>query len=146
MSHHRPHPVAPDCTVRGFSLLELLVAMVIIGLLAAYVAPRYFGQVGKAEVRAAKAQVEGLTKALDQYRLDTRTYPTTDQGLEALMKRPGELASWQGPYLQKAVPMDPWGRPYVYRSPVAEREYELLSLGRDGRAGGSGEDADITSW
>ena len=117
---------------RGFTLLELLVVIVIIGLLAGYVAPRYFSQVGKSEIQVAKAQIESFEKALDQYRLDNRRYPTSQEGLEAIR-----------PYLKKAVPNDPWGRPYVYRSPGDRGEFELLSFGRDGKAGGSGDDADI---
>lgn len=128
---------------KGFTLLELLVVIVIIGLLAGYVAPRYFGQVGKSEVQVARAQLDSLEKALDQYRLDTRHYPTAEQGLDALVNKPTAEASWSGPYLKKAVPADPWGRPYVYHVPGARGEYDLYSLGRDGKPGGNGEDADI---
>src|SRR5450759_447526 len=96
----------------GFTLLELLVVMVIIGLLAGYVAPRYFTQVGKSEVKAARAQIDAFEKAIETYRLDTGKYPTTDQGLAALMVAPASTANWQGPYLKKAVPPDPWGNPY----------------------------------
>lgn len=116
----------------GFTLLELLVVIVIIGLLAGYVAPRYFSQVGKSEIQVARAQIEALDRALDQYRLDKRRYPSTEEGLAALQ-----------PYLKKAVPNDPWDRPYVYRAPGAKGEYELFSYGRDGKLGGAGEDADI---
>jgi len=130
----------------GFTLLELLVVMVIIGLLAGYVAPRYFAQIGKSEVKAAKAQVDALSKALDQYRLDTGHYPGTDPGLRALVSKPAGEAKWDGPYLTKAVPQDPWGRAYLYTSPGSHGPYDLLSLGKDGAPGGSGEDADITSW
>jgi general secretion pathway protein G len=127
----------------GFTLLELLVVVAIIGLLVGYVAPRYFSQVGKSEVQVARAQIDALEKALDQYRLDTRRYPTSDQGLAALMAKPATEPNWSGPYLKRAVPNDPWGRPYVYRSPGTSGDFELVSLGRDGKAGGSGEDADI---
>jgi general secretion pathway protein G len=130
----------------GFTLLELLVVIVIIGLLAGYVAPRYFSQVGKSEIQVARAQIDALEKALDQYRLDTRRYPTTEQGLQTLMIKPGNDAGWNGPYLKKAVPLDPWGHPYVYRAPGQKSEFELMSYGRDGRPGGSGEDADITNF
>jgi general secretion pathway protein G len=128
---------------KGFTLLELLVVIVIIGLLAGYVAPRYFGQVGKSEVQVARAQIDSLEKALDQYRLDNRHYPSAEQGLDALVTKPTNEANWSGPYLKKSVPNDPWGRPYVYRVPGARAEFDLYSLGRDGKPGGSGEDADI---
>jgi general secretion pathway protein G len=127
----------------GFTLLELLVVIVIIGLLAGYVAPRYFSQVGKSEIQVAKAQIESIDKALDQFRLDVRRYPSAEEGLEALSVKPTNVANWSGPYLKKAVPSDPWGRPYVYRVPGSKGEFDLFSYGRDGKAGGSGEDADI---
>jgi len=129
----------------GFTLLELLVVIVIIGLLAGYVAPRYFSQVGRSEIQVARSQIDSLEKALDQFRLDMRRYPSPEEGLEALVARPSSAANWNGPYLKKAVPPDPWGRPYVYRSPGSKAgyEFEVVSLGRDGKAGGSGEDADI---
>lgn len=132
--------------VRGFTLLELLVVMVIIGLLAGYVGPKFFAQIGKSEVKVARAQLDALEKALDQYRLDVGHYPTTEQGLAALMDRPQGEAKWDGPYLKKAVPNDPWGRPYQYRQPGEHGEYDLLSFGKDGQPGGSGEAADIVSW
>lgn len=128
---------------RGFTLLELLVVIVIIGLLAGYVAPRYFSQVGRSEIQVAKAQIESLEKAMDQYRLDMRRYPTAEEGLDALVAKPGNAQNWSGPYLKKSVPNDPWGRPYVYRTPGQKGEFEIFSYGRDGKAGGSGEDADI---
>lgn len=131
---------------RGFTLLELLVVMIIIGLLAGYVGPRYFAQVGKSEVKTAKAQIEAFDKALDQYRLDTGHYPNADQGLAALMTRPTNEPSWQGPYLKKAVPPDPWGNQYIYKKPGDHGEYDLFSYGKDGRLGGSDEDADIGNW
>jgi len=131
--------------IAGFTLLELLVVIVIIGLLAAYVAPRYFAQVGKSEVQVARAQIDALEKALDQYRLDMRRYPSTEQGLQALMARPAGEASWNGPYLRKAVPLDPWGNPYVYRNATGGDSVEILSYGRDGRPGGSELDADIAN-
>jgi general secretion pathway protein G len=127
----------------GFTLLELLVVIVIIGLLAGYVAPRYFSQVGKSEIQVARAQIESIEKALDQFRLDTRHYPSAEQGLDALVVKPSNEANWSGPYLKKAVPADPWGRPYVYRVPGEKGEFQLLSYGRDGKPGGSGEDADL---
>lgn len=130
----------------GFTLLELLVVMVIIGLLTAYVGPKFFSQIGKSEVKAARAQIDALEKALDQYRLDIGRYPTTEQGLEALMTRPGGELKWGGPYLRKAVPNDPWGKAYAYRQPGEHGEYDLLSFGKDGQPGGSGEAEDITNW
>ena len=127
----------------GFTLLELLVVIVIIGLLAGYVAPRYFSQVGRSEVQVAKAQIESIEKALDQYRLDMRRYPNAEEGLQALIAKPADAQAWSGPYLKKAVPLDPWGRSYVYRTPGQKGDFELVSYGRDGKPGGSGEDADI---
>ncbi len=130
----------------GFTLLELLVVMVIIGLLASYVGPKYFAQIGKSEVKTAKTQIDALEKALDQYRLDTGHYPANEAGLNALMVSPATETKWQGPYLKKAVPADPWGNPYVYRIPGEHGEYDLLSYGRDGKPGGLNEDADIVNW
>jgi len=130
----------------GFTLLELLVVVVIIGLLAGFVAPRYFSQVGKSEVQVARAQIDAFDKALDQYRLDTRRYPSTEQGLKALIERPANEPQWGGPYLRKDVPLDPWGRPYIYKVPGSKSEYDLLSYGKDGQPGGTGEAADITNY
>lgn len=130
----------------GFTLLELLVVMVIIGLLAGFVAPRYFAQVGKSEVRAAAAQVDALGKALDQFRLDVGRYPSSEEGLGALTAKPQELAKWQGPYLTKGLPLDPWSRPYQYKSPGEHGDFDLFSFGKDGQLGGLGEAADITNW
>lgn len=129
---------------RGFTLLELLVVIVIIGLLAAYVGPRYFSQLGKSERQTAKAQVEALARALDAYRLDTGHYPSTELGLNALVVKPANESKWSGPYLQKQVPPDPWGNLYVYRSPGQTGEFDLLSLGKDGQPGGEGDGADVT--
>ena len=131
---------------RGFTLLELLVVMVIIGLLAAYVGPKYFSQVGKSEVKTARAQLVGFEKALEQYRIDVGSYPATEQGLSALNTKPANLPKWDGPYLGKSVPLDPWGRAYVYKAPGEHGDFDLSSLGRDGRPGGDGLDADITNW
>jgi general secretion pathway protein G len=119
---------------RGFTLLELLVVIVIIGLLAGYVAPRYFSQVGKSEVQVARAQIDSFEKALDQYRLEKRRYPSAEEGLAAVQ-----------PYLKKTLPNDPWGHPYVYRPGTAGDDFQLISYGRDGKAGGNGEDADISN-
>ncbi len=130
----------------GFTLLELLVVIVIIGLLAAYVGPKYFTQLGKAEVTTARAQMEAFEKTLDNYRLDIGRYPTTEEGLAALMVAPPSAgAKWNGPYLKKGVPPDPWGNPYQYRAPGAKAEYEIMSTGKDGQPGGTGENADIVT-
>jgi general secretion pathway protein G len=139
-------PLPRRYSAQGFTLLELLVVMVIIGLLAGYVAPKYFSQVGKSEVKVAQAQIDSLEKALDQYRLDTGHYPVSELGLGALNTRPANEPRWQGPYLKKAAPPDPWGRPYVYKYPGERGEYDLYSLGKDGQLGGTGEAADITNW
>jgi general secretion pathway protein G len=130
----------------GFTLLELLVVMVIIGLLAGYVAPKYFSQIGKSEIKVARAQIDGFDKALDQYRLDTGHYPDTAQGLAALMARPANEPKWAGPYLKKAIPPDPWGNSYIYKQPGDHGEFDLLSYGKDKQPGGSDEAADITNW
>lgn len=130
----------------GFTLLELLVVMVIIGLLAGYVGPRYFSQVGKSEVKAARAQIDALGKAIDQFRLDVGRFPSTEEGLNSLVSRPAGSAKWDGPYLAKSVPLDPWGNAYQYRSPGEHGDYDLISLGKDGQPGGTGEGADITNW
>jgi general secretion pathway protein G len=130
--------------VGGFTLLELLVVVAIIGLLAAYVGPKYFGQVGKSERALAKAQIDSFNKALAAYRLDLGTFPTTEEGLNALVVKPASASSkWTGPYLSKGVPMDPWGHAYVYRAPGSKSEYDLMSYGKDGQPGGTGEAADI---
>jgi general secretion pathway protein G len=131
---------------RGFTLLELLVVLVIVGMLVGYVGPRYFSQLGKSEAKVARAQIDALEKALDHYRLDTGRYPNTEQGLAALMARPANEPKWQGPYLNKGLPTDPWGNPYQFRSPGQHREYDIWSNGKDGQPGGTGEAADITNW
>jgi general secretion pathway protein G len=135
----------------GFTLIEIMVVIIVLGALAALVAPNVFKHVGASRVTTARSQVEMLGSALDAYRLDNDVYPTTEQGLAALRAAPGQEPrprDWRGPYLKKDVPADPWGRPYVYRSPGTQGGdgYELLSLGRDGREGGEGEDADVRSW
>jgi len=129
----------------GFTLLELLVVVVIIGLLAGFVAPRYFGQVGKSEMAVAKAQIDALEKALDQYRLDTGRYPSNELGLKALVDRPASEPKWLGPYLRKSVPLDPWGKPYMYKVPGEKGDFDLVSYGKDGQPGGAGEAADISN-
>lgn len=131
---------------RGFTLLELLVVMLIIGLLVGYVGPMYFKQIGKSEVKTARAQIDSFGKALDQYRLDTGHYPTTGQGLTSLVAKPANETKWDGPYLKKNAPPDPWGNPYLYKRPGDHAEYDLVSYGKDGATGGRGEDADIGNW
>jgi general secretion pathway protein G len=130
----------------GFTLIELLVVMVIIGLLAALVGPRFIRQEEKAKVKAARAQIELLSTALDTFRLDVGRYPTSDEGLEALRHQPGGVERWDGPYLKKDVPTDPWGKPYVYKSPGEHGSFDIFSYGADGAAGGDGDNRDITSW
>lgn len=131
---------------RGFTLLELLVVMVIIGLLAGFVGPKYFSQIGKSEVKVAMAQIDALGKALDQLRLDTGHYPGAEEGLASLITRPANNPKWDGPYLTKGVPLDPWGRPYTYKYPGEHGDYDLFSYGKDGQPGGEGEAADISNW
>jgi general secretion pathway protein G len=131
---------------RGFTLIELLVVVIILGLLAALVGPRFFGRVSQAKQAAAKVQIESLGTALDQFKLDTSRYPTSQEGLQALQANPGNLAGWEGPYLKKDVPRDPWGNPYQYKSPGDHGEYDLWSNGSDNSPGGEGEAVDVTSW
>jgi len=128
---------------RAFTLLELLVVVLIIGLLASYVGPKYFSQVGKSEVTLARAQIEAYAKAIDNFHLDTGRVPTTEEGLAALQQRPAGVDKWSGPYLKKDVVPDPWGHAYVYRAPGAKGDFEIVSYGKDGLPGGSGEAADI---
>ncbi|MDZ7861742.1 type II secretion system major pseudopilin GspG [Acidovorax sp.] len=133
----------------GFTLIELLIVMVILGLLASLVGPRLFGQLDASKVKAARTQIEMLGAAMDTYRLDMSRYPGTDQGIAALSEKPAdaaEAARWRGPYLKKKVDKDPWGNSYVYRSPGEKSDYEISSLGADGKEGGTGDDADIRSW
>jgi len=150
-----PTTTAPHRATRvrsaGFTLIELLVVIIVLGLLAALVGPRILGRVSEAKSATAKTQLELLGTALDTYRLDNGSYPTTDQGLVALQTKPSRdpvPLSWHGPYLKRDVPADPWGRPYVYKSPGDHNPtgYDLSTLGRDGQVGGSDEDADITNW
>ncbi|WP_283150450.1 type II secretion system major pseudopilin GspG [Silvimonas soli] len=129
----------------GFTLLELLVVLLIIALLAGYVGPKLFGEVGKAKIKTAASQMKSIADALDHYRLDVGHYPTTEQGLVSLNSKPNDETKWQGPYLTKDVPNDPWDHPYVYRRPGENgHDFDLISYGADGKAGGSDEDADIS--
>ncbi len=130
---------------QGFTLVELLVVMVILGLLAALVGPRLFGHVGAANQKAAKTQIEMLGQALDAYRLDVGKYPSTTEGLNALVTNPG-VEGWNGPYLKKGLPNDPWKKPYQYQSPGDHGDYDIVSYGADGAPGGEGESKDVTSW
>ena len=131
---------------RGFTLLELLVVMVIIGLLAGLVGPRYFAQVGKSQSKTARAQIEALDQALEQYRIDVGRFPSSAEGLQALTAAPAGEAAWAGPYLKKAVPKDPWGRPFLYQEPGSHGEIDLVSYGKDGKPGGAGDNIDVTNW
>ncbi len=130
----------------GFSLIELLVVIIILGLLSALVAPKFFGRVDKAKTKTAQAQIELLGAALDTFRLDNGRYPTTDEGLNALREKPQGLEDWDGPYLPKPVPLDSWNRPYIYKCPGEHGEYDLFSYGRDGVEGGEKSDQDVVSW
>jgi len=129
----------------GFTLIELLVVIVIIGLLASYVGPKYFSQIGKSEVTVAKAQIEAFDKALDTFRIDVGRYPTTEEGLAALQTKPADANTWNGPYLKKDLPLDPWGHAYIYRTPGSKGDFDITSYGKDGQPGGDGENADITN-
>ena len=134
---NRPSPAR---AVRGFTLLELLVVVLIIGLLTGIVGPRLMGQIGRSEVTAARAQIDALDKAVQAYRL----YPSNEQGLKALNASPGGGDRWRGPYMKGAIPNDPWGTPYQYRLPGSSgKDYDIVSLGRDKTTGGSGDDADL---
>ncbi len=130
----------------GFTLIELLVVIIILGLLSALVAPKFFGKVDKAKLKTAKTQIELFGSALDEFRLDNGRYPTTEEGLEALRTKPASLPNWDGPYLPKPVPLDPWGKAYIYKSPGDHGPYDLMSYAADGAPGGEGNDKDIVSW
>jgi general secretion pathway protein G len=131
---------------KGLTLIELMVVIVILGLLAALVAPKMFGRLGESKQKAAKAQIELFGTALDSFRLDAGRYPTTSEGLQALRVKPAGVENWKGPYLPKEIPLDPWGHPYRYRSPGEHGDYDLYSLGADNAEGGEGENQDIVSW
>jgi general secretion pathway protein G len=130
------------CNARGFTLIELLIVMILLGLLAALVAPKMFQKVGSSKQKTAKVQISMFETALDAFRLDAGRYPSRDEGLEALRRNPG-IDGWDGPYLPKDIPPDPWGRPYVYASPGEQGDYDLCSLGGDGQQGGEGENGDV---
>lgn len=131
---------------RGFTLIELLIVMIILGLLAELVAPRMFSKVGSSKQKTAKAQISLFETALDTYRLDMGKYPPPEQGLLALRIKPSDNDNWDGPYLPKEIPNDPWNKPYEYRYPGEHGDYDIISYGADGQPGGDGEDADVVSW
>jgi general secretion pathway protein G len=134
------------CRGAGFTLLELLVVILIIGLLTGIVAPRFLGQITRSEMATAKAQIDAVDKALQAYRIDMGRFPSEGEGLRALVTQPGNDPRWRGPYLKDAVPPDPWGTAYQYRMPSTRgKDFDLTSLGRDRAAGGTGDDADITN-
>lgn len=131
----------------GFTLVELLVVVAILAMLATFVAPRVIGYLGTSRAQVAKMQVEALVSALELYRLDNGAFPTTEEGLKALVERSASAQAWKGPYLKKqGVPLDPWGRPYIYKLPGEHGEFDVYSLGADNAVGGDGENADVTSW
>jgi general secretion pathway protein G len=130
----------------GFTLVELLVVLVILVLLASIIGPRVIGYLGSSRSKTAKVQIEGLVTSLELFHIDVGRYPTTSEGLEALVKTAAALPGWNGPYVSKnTVPADPWGQPYHYDSPGKKGAFDIFTLGRDGKEGGSGEDADITN-
>ena len=131
----------------GFSLVEMLVVIAIIGLIMGLVGPRVLNYLGDSKVKAAKLQIESFSSSLDLFYLDVGRYPTGGEGLSALTQRPGNAAIWNGPYLKNRDALtDPWGKPYGYRSPGEHGEYDLYTLGADGKEGGEGEDQDVTNW
>jgi general secretion pathway protein G len=143
-NHSRP---ARTKHFRGFTLLELLVVVMILGILVGLVGPRYFSHVGKSEVQVARAQIDSIEKALEAYRLDMGSLPSSSDGLEALITKPTAATSknWRGPYLRKSIPLDPWGNAYVYKNPGRKFDFEIISLGKDGKSGGDGDNADLSS-
>jgi general secretion pathway protein G len=132
---------------RGFTLVEMLVVITIIGLIMSLVGPRVLNYLGESKIKAARIQIQSFSSALDLFYLDAGRYPTTSEGLAALSRRPGGIDAWNGPYLRTGVvPNDPWGRPYMYRSPGEHGPYDIVSYGADGQQGGTGTAADIESW
>lgn len=143
MSNLKPS-LKPKKKHLGFTLIELLVVIVIIGLLVAYIAPRFFGQLNNSEQKTAKAQIESIGRALDAYRIDVGSYPNQSVGIGALQTNLENSAKWNGPYLQKATPNDPWGNPYQYTLESSQEAFQITSFGKDGRPGGEGVASDIT--
>ena len=131
---------------RGFTLMELLVVLAILGLLMSLVGPRVLNQLGGAKTKTAGIQIKDLEQSLEMYKLDVGRFPSTEEGLQALVTRPGSAAGWNGPYLKSDVPLDPWKREYHYKYPGEKGELDIYSYGQDGQAGGESEDADVGSW
>ena len=141
------HSAKPCVHVHGFTLLELLVVILIIGLLTGIVAPRFLSQIGRSETTTAKAQIANFDKALESFRIDMGRYPTESEGLKALVTSPGGDPRWRGPYMKDDIPNDPWGRPYIYKYPGEHGdEPDVISYGADGQPGGDGLNADVVSW
>jgi general secretion pathway protein G len=139
-------PGRKSLSQKGFTLIELLIVLVILSLLAALVGPALVERLKPAKRTAAQSQIEEFMSALDTYYVDVGRYPSTEEGLEALRVKPSAAVKWDGPYLKKDIPDDPWGNPYIYRSPGRNGGYEIISYGADGKEGGEGEGADVNSW
>ena len=140
----------PSCSLvereRGFTLMELLVVLAILGLLMSLVGPRVLNSLGGAKTKTAGIQIKDLEQTLEMYKLDVGRFPSTEEGLQALVTRPGNAAGWNGPYLKSDVPLDPWNREYYYKYPGENSEVDIYSYGQDGQAGGESEDADVANW
>lgn len=143
MPFHSHKPSTSRRKSKGFTLIELLVVLVILTLLAGLVGPRIMNQLGGAKSKTATLQIADLEKSMELFKLDVGRYPTTKEGLDALLNRPASVNGWNGPYIKGNVPNDPWGKPYAYNSPTPNGGVEILTLGADGTAGGTGENADI---
>jgi general secretion pathway protein G len=130
----------------GFTLMELLVVLAILGLLMSLVGPRVLSQLGGAKTKTTAIQIQDLAQSLEMYKLDVGRFPSTEQGLNALVQKPVDVVGWNGPYLKSNVPVDPWNRAYTYKYPGEHGEFDIYSYGQDGSPGGEGEDADVTNW